>query len=346
MQTATTLLALGLGSWPSAAGAQPTRTEAFSSLPMTRYREAHTAMARDDWQAAREVLLELWGRSQSYDVAASLGQVEHKLGNNVAAAHYLTFAVAHLAPKERPETLTLYRAALDELEGQIGRIQVSVSHDAADLRIDGTLVGVSPLTSPVFVEPGEHTVEARLADSVVSKRVQVAKGSWIALELSLAQPAPEPSAMPPTPAPTAFATLRAEVTPFPAEVSGSRSSVPLYVGGGLTLAGLGMAIGFGIAANADEAKANALRARLGPTACSSGTATRSACDAADRAVEAQRRDALLSTIGIGVASVAAVTSVGYLLFWPKPKPSSARVRVRPSGGWTRTGAALGLLGEF
>jgi hypothetical protein len=153
-------------------------SDGLTSLPMTRYREAHAAMERSDWQEARAVLLELWQRSKSYDVAASLGEVEHALGNDVSAARYLTFAVAHLAPKERPETLTRYRAALRELEAQVGRVQVNVSEEAAEIRIDGNLVGLSPLSSTVFVTPGEHTIEARGQGSTASNRIEVSRGSF------------------------------------------------------------------------------------------------------------------------------------------------------------------------
>jgi hypothetical protein len=317
---------------------------------MTRYREAHQAMERNDWQEARLLLLELWEKSKSYDVAASLGEVEHALGNDVSAARYLSFAVAHLAPKERPETLTRYRAALSELEAQVGRLQVNVSEEAAEVRIDGNLVGLSPIYSTIFVTPGEHTVEARAQGSVASNRIEVNRGSSAIVELALAKPAPigvsntSPISQPasaslPAPTPAAPANEGAE----PAE---SRSSIPLVVGGGVTLVGVGMAIGFGVGASSAETKARALQARLGPDGCSSGTATQSACDAASHAVDVQHRNATLSMIGVGVASVGAIATVGYLLFWPKPKPSRYATGFRPSAQLTRTGAALALSGEF
>jgi hypothetical protein len=344
------LLALCAGLFTDAANAQPT-PDAANTLPMVRYREAHAAMERNDWQEARLLLLELWERSKSYDVAASLGEVEHALGNDVSAARYLSFAVAHLAPKERPETLTRYRAALSELEAQVGRLQVIVSEEAAEVRIDGNLVGLSPLSSTIFVTPGEHTVEARAQGSVASNRIEVNRGSSAIVELALAKPAPEvaPGSAAPTPNPV---PARVEIpVPAPAasdraETTGSRSSIPLVVGGGLTLVGLGTAIGFGVAANSAETKARTLKARLGPDGCSSGAATQSACDAANHAVDVQRRDATLSMIGVGVASAGAIATVGYLLFWPKPKPSTYPTSFRPSAQFTRTAATLTLAGDF
>lgn len=308
------------------------------SLPMARYREAHAAMQRGNWREARRLLLELWDRSKSYDVAASLAQVEHALGNDVVAARYLTFAINHLAPKERPETLARYRAALSELEAQIGRIEVIVDQPAADISVDGASVGASPLPHPIFVKPGAHTVEARINDVAASKRLELGKGTSQTVELSLAKPvapSPPPTVEPPSPA------LPNRDTP----ADGTRSLLPVYAAGGLAVVGAAVAVGFGLAANSDETKANALKARLGESGCADGSASRSTCDAAERAVEAQRRDALLSTVGIGVASASVVAGLGYLLFWPAPNGPQA-ARLRPSGELTKTGIAFALAGEF
>lgn len=340
------LLALSLVLHSAAPAAGEETPTLGSSQPMARYRQAHAAMESKDWHEARAVLFELWQGSRTYDVAASLAQVEHALGDDVAAARYLTFAVAHLAPKERPETLERYRAALDELKAEIGRVEVNVSHPSAEVRIDGNLVGLSPV-SPVFVEPGEHVVEARLGNQVASSRIAVAKGWSSVVELSLAPPLADAPRAPEAPeAPEPLPPLRAPVYDAPDDERSRRSVVPLYVGGGVALVGAGMALGFGLAANADEEKADALRARLGPTGCSTGTATRSACEAAGRARDVQRRHAMLSTIGVGVAAAGALATVGYWLFWPQFKSSRSTAWVQPSAGITRGGADLSVVGEF
>jgi hypothetical protein len=197
------------------------------------------------------------------------------------------------------------------------------------------------------VEPGEHTVEARQQGSVASNRIEVGKGSSAVVELSLVKPNPAVAA--PSSISRASSAPPLALVPPPqsaADTGGSRSSIPLYVGASATLLGAGMAVGFGLASNADEEKAKNLRARLGPTGCSDGSATRSACEAADRAVEAQRRDAMLSTIGIGVASAGVIATVGYLLFWPKSKPSRPALSVRPSGALTANQGKFCLVGEF
>ena len=95
-----------------------------------------------------------------------------------------------------------------------------------------------------------------------------------------------------------------------------------------------------------ESKADALKARLGESACADGSAPRASCDAAEHAVEVQHRNALLSTVGLGVASASAIAGLGYLLFWPTGNRSEPSARLRPSGELTRTGATLAVSGEF
>ena len=63
-----------------------------------RYREAHRAIAKKDWTAARELLLPLWADSPTYDVASSLALVEYQLGDYPMAARHLAFALEHVAP--------------------------------------------------------------------------------------------------------------------------------------------------------------------------------------------------------------------------------------------------------
>ncbi|HWA75909.1 MAG TPA: hypothetical protein VG937_26410 [Polyangiaceae bacterium] len=331
-------LALGLSLLSGSARGEEAGQVA-GSLPMARYRAAHAAMQRGNWAEARTLLLALWERSKSYDVAASLAQVEHAQGNDVLAARYLTFALSHLAPKERPETLARYRAALSELEAQIGRIEVNVNQPAAEIRLDGAPVGMSPLPHPIFVDPGPHTIEAQASGVSASKQVELSKGELLTVELSLAKPAPAPP-------PETIATPGPAVPSDDRSPEAHRSLLPVYAAGGLAVVGAAVAVGFGLAADSDETKANALKARLGESGCADSTASRSTCDAAERAVQAQRRDALWSNIGIGVASASLAAGLGYLLFWPAPNRSQTTARLRPGGELTETGIALSLAGEF
>lgn len=157
---------------------------------LARYREAYAAMNAGDWTKARRLLLELWETSKTYDVAASLGQVEYQLLNFVDAARYMAFAIENMAPKERFSSLERYRKALDEIRAWVGTVQVTVPTPGAEIRVDGEVVGQSPFDEEIFVTPGTHVLEAfagqrRLAKATVS----IAAGERLTQSLDLGWPA-------------------------------------------------------------------------------------------------------------------------------------------------------------
>ena len=132
------------------------------------YRQAHEEMAQQKWAEARRLLLEIWGEARTHDVAASLGQVEHRLGDPAAGAHYMALAVALAPPREKLETVQRYRAALAELKQKVATVHVTVTAADAELRVDGEPVEPTA-DSELFLAPGEHTlsIEAILTSSAV-----------------------------------------------------------------------------------------------------------------------------------------------------------------------------------
>jgi len=86
--------------------------------------------------------------------------------------------------------------------------------------IDGAVVGVAPLEGPVFVEAGEHSVEARLAGKRAKVEVKAAMGAEVPISLVLVAPAAPPKAGPAKPPPP--------LPPVP-EPSPERSLVPLVI---------------------------------------------------------------------------------------------------------------------
>src|SRR5690606_28198447 len=61
--------------WASSSLADEDRTEAARQ----QYRRALEAKHEKNYEEARELLLELWEQAHTYDVAGTLGEVEHKL---------------------------------------------------------------------------------------------------------------------------------------------------------------------------------------------------------------------------------------------------------------------------
>jgi hypothetical protein len=315
----------------------------------SEYRAALKAIDQKDWATAQKILLGLWRQAHTYDVAASLGQIEYYRKNYAASARYIAYALANLPPKEGQATADRLKTALEELKPHVGTAQISVNEPSAEIRINGEQIGVSPLAADVFLDPGPAEIEARLgADRVAIQTVTVNAGGAYQVILTI-----PPETLPPTPvAPLPVAEPVSPPAPAPQEPTqqhpSSKSMVPVYIGAGITTVGLGMAIGFGIAAKNAEDEANGYKSSLGTDGCASGTASASDCKAASDAYDRQRRAATLTQVGLGVSIAGAVATLAYVILWPSgAKKDSALSNVpRPTVAVDRSSGALVVTGQF
>ena len=96
-------------------------------------------------------------------VLYNIGQVDVALGRSVEAVdafeRYLADGATTISAERRAEV----QAEVEKQRTQIGTIAIQTDPAGASIRIDGRLVGTTPLPSPVRVAAGKHTVEARLA---------------------------------------------------------------------------------------------------------------------------------------------------------------------------------------
>lgn len=128
------------------------------------------------------------------------------------------------------------RSKLADLQTKIGRLNIRGASQIKDLTIDG-----KPATpGEVFVEPGDHLIEADLEGKKTRRKVTVVAGS--SEQILLEAPAAAPTTAPTATAPTATATPTATEAPR----SKGLPPVVVYVGGGLTLALTGVSIWSGL----------------------------------------------------------------------------------------------------
>lgn len=306
------------------------------------YRKAYDAMAQKDWATARELLLGMWSRNKTYDVASSLGQVEFQLQNYAAAARYMTFANANVPPSEKTEFIKKLEKGLREVRGRVGIVRITVNEPGAELSSAGVVLGQSPLTEEIFLDPGNHVIVATKDGRVAQRQVTAQRGESI--EVSLTLPPEEPaSGLPPAPSPNAGAVS----TSPPASSAAAPSSpdvLPAAIGGGLALAAVATGVGFRLSAASSYDDADALRRKNGPQGCANGTAAPADCAAQREANETGDKRVNMSTIAFGVAGAALVGTAVYW-FWPRQSESeSASPRVHGSIG--QHGGFLSLSGNF
>ncbi|WP_437636422.1 PEGA domain-containing protein [Sorangium sp. So ce854] len=177
---------------PDIAAAQPAAPEASASADAAKRADALVQKAGrlysdGQYQDAEALLLMAWELNPTFDVAYNLGNTEYKLKKYKEAAQYLSFALRHWpllkgVAKLRPRA----EQWLAESRAQVGALKVSVTVAGAEVLVDGKNVGRAPLEGEVFVDPGEHRVEARHLDyEPSSQTVSVAKGGTAEVKLAI-----------------------------------------------------------------------------------------------------------------------------------------------------------------
>ena len=148
--------------------------------------------AADDFEAAYRI-------DPAFQVLYNIGQVDVALGRSVEAidafADYLGKGGPAIAGERRREV----QAEIDKQSARIGAVTVATHPEAADIRLDGRLIGRTPLGRPIRANPGRHTIEALLVGHLPQNRdIEIAPGSSVTLQLTLdALPRKEPPAAAP-----------------------------------------------------------------------------------------------------------------------------------------------------
>lgn len=301
----------------------------------TQYRKAYKAMEQGQWSDAKSLLLDLWNKAQTYDVAESLSHVEFHAGNFAASARYMSFAIDNTPPQDSPRNLEARRSKLAEAKAHVGTVQVSVAQPAVEVIVDGETVGVSPLRSPVFLEPGRHMIGVRSANGDLEPKplVVIAGGAY---QVELDAPLPSSSA----PAVTVASRPLTTAPPPPSQLQRDRSTwVPVYVTGGLALVALGVGTGFALdaksAKSSGETKLAEAKKQFGdvePCGVGAGSAI---CGDLNDLQDRRSRSKTVATVSFVLGGVFAAAAVGSYVLWAPKGAASARVSAwvgGPGGG--------------
>ncbi len=315
------------------------------------FAQGKAAAQKSDWQTAFRLFQESWILNASYDTAANLGFTALKLKRHSDAARYLSYALRHFPTTgERTKRNELSRL-LSVAKKQVTTVTIVVEPANAEILVNDT-----PRTDPgdpLFLDPGQHTIEARASGYESEKQTLTTTAGAernlnIALKQSLA-PAALTAAPPPAPASTAPPPpIDSTPAPTPDSASSGRSLVPAIVAGGIAVVGLAAGIGFTLSANSKESKADDIRKATGPSGCAP-PATTPDCDRLSDLESSEDRHSTYGTIGFVVGGVAAATALGYLL-WPHDAQTAAtsnrnrHLQATPALG--PTGAALFLSTRF
>lgn len=137
-----------------------------------------------DAEAAYEQAFAL---KKGYDIAGNLAMAEFAQGKMRDASEHLAFALRLFPVTGDPGQRDQMQKTFDQCRSSVGTVKVTVNVKGALVYVDGKSVGEAPLADPVFVDPGEHTVEAKKPEEYkdASKKVTAAKGGTVEAALMM-----------------------------------------------------------------------------------------------------------------------------------------------------------------
>lgn len=341
---------------PSVAGAQapPPRSSAKDTAALSGperdqrirelMREGISEYRGNRLEQARDAFEQAWRLSRHLDIAASLADVEMKLGRYREAAEYWEYYIANMPPDR-----TDAEAQLAECRKHLASVTVQVDLPDATLFVDGRITGRAPLDAPLWLEPGVHTLYARQAGKVSSsERVSLRAGEAKRVALSF----PRPALANPSPA-VALKASRTAVGAYDPRPSQSQTPLYILIGGGVLTAGaLGSGIAFTLQAEDADEKLSLLLGRLraedpagdSPGACSGeAPALPDVCKALAYQARERDRNRNIATASFAAAAVLGAATLTSYLLWPrKAAGDRARMQILPTWAGRARGVRLEL----
>jgi tetratricopeptide (TPR) repeat protein len=177
------------------AGLAPDRARAADDPVMAALAAGHEALARGDEQAAYQAYRKAFARQIRYDTAANLGLLEAALGKRAEAATHLALALARFPAAGDAAIRGQLAAELGRLTESLGQIHVDTAARGAEILLDGRTVALTPLSGPLFVEPGEHELGLRAGDAHASSKTRAEAGQEQRVFIDLGEQAGGESAL-------------------------------------------------------------------------------------------------------------------------------------------------------
>lgn len=324
LATALTFGAVTTG--PALLGASPA---AHAQQSAGDHFDAGVGLFKDgDYMAAMIEFKKAYELDPNFHVLYNLGQTSRELRQYAEALSwfrdYLEQGGAKVSESRRAEV----EGWIEELEGRVGTVTLTVNVPGAEVAVDDIAVGTTPLDEPLVLSAGRRKIAlTKSGYAPLTRFVDVAGREEKTLELelvSLEQPAPAPTS---TPAPGPV--------PAPAPVAGDDgfSAAPWVLLGSTVAVGIGAAVVGGIGLGAKGDFDEALE-----------TVPNSADDI-DSARSSARTLAITADVLMGVAAALGVTTI--IVFAVEAsddgdETAEASPEVRLTAGPT----GLGVMGAF
>jgi hypothetical protein len=291
------------------------------------YDEAIQYGKRGEYRKAKASLLAAWALIKTWEIAVNLGSAEMRLGHYRDAAEHLSWGIRDATRKvgETYAPLAKAKTLLAEAVQHVGQLKLLADEPGAAIFVDEEVVGKSPLSDPLFLDPGEHVITARPANTEQSSlklEVRVQPGDAMERYLRFST-----GSVSTTKAGEGGESVPASASPErDVNLLEPRYIVPISLGGLAAISG-GVALAFTIKATAAAGAADDWAQRTGGNCDAPSPACTALADAHERRNDANRI-ANVAWVGAGVLGAATVATA---LFWPKPvtPAQAASLRIAP-----------------
>ena len=264
---------LGASSSFAAPAARSGDEDATTAIARERFKEGVAFFDQKQYDKARVAFLQAYALKKHPAVLLNLAQSELRCGHEVdAAKHFSAYlresTTASDAERQAAET------GLSATKSAVALLDVNVDESGAEIYVDGSLEGISPLPGALYVAPGTHTVEARKGGRTKTQQVNTSAGRQFMADLSFA-----PKNLPAEPAVAAASANKnappreaAPPAPEPEPPHTSAGRKPFFkwlvtspagvVGLGLTGVGVGGGIGLAVASKKSYDNADSVAAQI------------------------------------------------------------------------------------
>lgn len=335
----------------------PQADDAATKAARVRFQEGVALFDKGDFEGARASFKQALALKPHPAILLNLAQSSLKSGHALEALKYF------LQYKNDKDPAASDKAAADkgitDARAKLARIDVQ-GPNGTEITVDNERAGFLPM-DPVDVEPGAHTLKTKTPDGVVNEsKVTLAAGGSFSLRAGSAPPPnPPPTVDPiPTPPPSGTGTTNpppnnpppvanpppdqtplpppgGDTTNKPGPLSPPKTLWPVFVLGGVAVAGYAVAIGFAVARSGAQDKADqteatirnaAIRDKYTPQGICTAPPTSqyaTACQTLKDNQSAVDTDNTIAIVGLSVGIVATVGTVLYYLLAAKKDPTKA-----------------------
>lgn len=185
--------------------------DALIEMARERFQEGVEFYDKGEYQKARGAFLQAYSLKKHPAVLLNLAQSELRSGRSADAATHFALFLRENASADKIERQEAERG-LAGAKAKIAEVTVDAK-PGAEIFVDGAPEGRAPLGHTLYLTPGKHLFEARLAGSLDTQSTLLSAGQSTIVAIGVPQPAPVAAA--PIPAPLVPAAIAPPPAPTP-----------------------------------------------------------------------------------------------------------------------------------